>query len=560
MFRLKSVSRMAGAEQGLARPSAWLRDLACCLALACATGSAGAQVRVAGQQPAPQASPPASVIGSVEQAADRAELPPLIDGRMDLSTRQLLHLAVERNAQMLLSRIQSEVAARLAAAEASLYDPVAFSGLRREYRKRQRTADEILSTLNSPNPQEFESQELNSGEGGVRKRVFTGGELGFTVRMSRRRSNLAPQTAEDPEQRSALVLTVKQPLLRGFGRDIVETDLRVAELDARVSRIEYLQQIERLSAEAMTAYWQLVRARDSAAVLRRSRDGARSLLQDVESRIEIGRVAPLGAIEARSALLLREAELARAEQSMFEFEARIRALLRLEPSVPSRPYRLAPTTPFRGFDHSPDISETALARILERWPAVRIATLRREQAVSRLNFASDQRRPSLELQASYSTNGQAYDFDRALELARTSRFPDWFVGVNLEMPLQGNRRASAQFEAQVLRLRAADEELRAVRSGLSIDLISRVEQLVVARDEVARLQAEVDLRARLVEIERMQLGLGISRVGQVLEREKEFVESSVRLVEAESRIALLLTGIMLADGSLLVAHAIEIEE
>jgi outer membrane protein TolC len=128
------------------------------------------------------------------------------------------------------------------------------------------------------------------------------------------------------------------------------------------------------------------------------------------------------------------------------------------------------------------------------------------------------------------------------------------------MPLLGNRRASAQFEAQVLRLRAADEELRAVRAGLSIDLISRVEQLMSARDEVARLQSEVDLRARLVEIERMQLGLGISRVGQVLEREKEFVESSVRQVEAESRIALLLTGIMLADGSLLPAHAIEIEE
>jgi hypothetical protein len=58
----------------------------------------------------------------------------------------------------------------------------------------------------------------------------------------------------------------------------------------------------------------------------------------------------------------------------------------------------------------------------------------------------------------------------------------------------------------------------------------------------------------------MQLGLGVSRVGQVLEREKEFVESSVRLVEAEARVALLLTGIMLADGSLLPAHAIEIEE
>jgi outer membrane protein TolC len=124
----------------------------------------------------------------------------------------------------------------------------------------------------------------------------------------------------------------------------------------------------------------------------------------------------------------------------------------------------------------------------------------------------------------------------------------------------GNRRAGAQFEAQTLRVRQSDEEIRAVRHGLTVDLISRVEQLAAARDEVARLRAEVDLRARLVEIERMQLGLGISRVGQVLEREKDFVESSVRLVDAEARVALLLTGIMLADGSLLPAHAIEVEE
>jgi outer membrane protein TolC len=178
----------------------------------------------------------------------------------------------------------------------------------------------------------------------------------------------------------------------------------------------------------------------------------------------------------------------------------------------------------------------------------------------RLNFAADQRRPNVEFQASYSTNGQAYDFERAWEIARGTRYPDWFVGVNMEMPLVGHRRASAQFEAQTLRVRQSEEEMRAVRTGLTVDLLSRVEQLAVARDEVARLRAEVDLRARLVEIERMQLGMGISRVGQVLEREKDFVESSVRRVEAEARIALLLTGIMLADGSLFPIHAIEIEE
>ena len=489
------------------------------------------------------------------------ELPPVIDGRMELTTRAALQLAVERNAQILLTRLQSEVTRQLAAAESTIYDPLAFSTVRRDYKRRQRTADEILSSLNSPNPQEFENQGQNAIEAGVRKRVVTGGEVGFSVRTNRRRSNLSQQTESDPEQRAALVLTVKQPLLRGFGREVVETDMRVAELDAQASRIEFLQQIERVSAEVLTAYWQLVRSLETAEVLRRSRDGARSLLADVESRIVIGRVAPLGAIEARSALLLREAELARAEQGVVENEARVRALLRLDGgSVGVGTYRLLPTTSLRVFDHRPDVSATALDRIVERWPPMRIAKVRRDQALTRLNFAADQRRPNVELQASYSTNGQAYDFDRAWELARETKFPEWFVGVNMEVPLLGNRRAGAQFEAQTLRVRQSDEEIRAVRHGLTVDLISRVEQLAAARDEVARLRAEVDLRARLVEIERMQLGLGISRVGQVLEREKDFVESSVRLVDAEARVALLLTGIMLADGSLLPAHAIEVEE
>jgi hypothetical protein len=46
----------------------------------------------------------------------------------------------------------------------------------------------------------------------------------------------------------------------------------------------------------------------------------------------------------------------------------------------------------------------------------------------------------------------------------------------------------------------------------------------------------------------------------VLQREADFVESSLRMIESETRAALLLTGIMLADGSLLPRHSIEVEQ
>ena len=498
---------------------------------------------------------------TLAQAAARiAELGPLAPGqnRIELDPALLLQMVVERNAQILMARMQARASGLVAEGERALYDPVLYGTMRREGRARQRTGDEIITTPSLA--LELLDEDVNTLESGIKQRASTGAELSMSVRLNRRRSNLVPTTGIHPEQRQALVVTVRQPLMKGMGRQVVETDMEVARLDGEIALLDYRQQLERISAEALTAYWQLQRAQEVLVVLAQSRDTSRSLLRDIESRVEVGRVAPIGAVEARGTLMLREAEIARTEQSLRDAEARIKGLLRAT-GEERRPdaLRVFATTPARKFDYQPDASIVALERAVDRWPAVRIAALRRDQSVARLNFADNQRRPTLDLQASYSTSGLAYDFGRAWEFARTSRFPDWFVGVNLEVPLVGNRKASALYEAQALRLRQNEEELNGIRAGIAVDLRSRLDQLVSSRDEIGRYAAEVDLRKQLVDLEKRQLSLGISRVGQVLQREADFVESSLRMIESETRAALLLTGIMLADGSLLPRHAIEVE-
>jgi outer membrane protein TolC len=498
-----------------------------------------------------------------QAAARAAELGPLAPGidQLELDPTQLLQLVIERNAQILMSRMQARASGLVAEGERAVYDPVLFSSLRREGRARQRTGDEIITTLNAPTQNELLDEDANSLESGLRQRASTGAELSMSVRLNRRRNNLVPMTATHPEQKQALVVSVRQPLMRGMGRQVVETDMEVARLDGEIALLDYRQQLERVSAEALTAYWQLQRAREVLTVLARSRDTSRSLLRDIESRVEVGRVAPIGAVEARGALMLREAEIARTEQSLRDAEARIKGLLRAT-GEERRPeaLKIIANTPARKFDYQPDTSITAIERAVDRWPAVRIAALRRDQSVVRLNFADNQRRPSLDLQASYSTSGMAYEFGRAWEFARTTRFPDWYIGVNFEVPLVGNRKANSLYEAQALRLRQSEEELNSVRAGIAIDLRARLDQLISSRDEIGRYAAEVDLRRQLLELERRQLTSGISRVGQVLQREADFVESSLRMIESETRAALLLTGIMLADGSLLPRHSIEVEQ
>ncbi|MFZ9507150.1 MAG: TolC family protein [Burkholderiaceae bacterium] len=498
-----------------------------------------------------------------QAAARAAELGPLAPGsdQLELDPTQLLQLVIERNAQILMSRMQARASGLVAEGERAVYDPVLFSSLRREGRARQRTGDEIITTLNAPTQNELLDEDANSLESGLRQRASTGAELSMSVRLNRRRNNLVPMTATHPEQKQALVVSVRQPLMRGMGRQVVETDMEVARLDGEIALLDYRQQLERVSAEALSAYWQLQRAREVLVVLARSRDTSRRARCRIESRVEVGRVAPIGAVEARGALMLREAEIARTEQSLRDAEARIKGLLRAT-GEERRPeaLKIIANTPARKFDYQPDTSITAIERAVDRWPAVRIAALRRDQSVVRLNFADNQRRPSLDLQASYSTSGMAYEFGRAWEFARTTRFPDWYIGVNFEVPLVGNRKANSLYEAQALRLRQSEEELNSVRAGIAIDLRARLDQLISSRDEIGRYAAEVDLRRQLLELERRQLTSGISRVGQVLQREADFVESSLRMIESETRAALLLTGIMLADGSLLPRHSIEVEQ
>lgn len=479
----------------------------------------------------------------------------------------LLQRVVERNAQILLARLQSQVAERAAAAERALYDPVAFASGRREYRNQQRTLDDVQRNLQellnggSGGLALTLDQQINNFEGGVRTRAPSGAELSVAVRNQQRRSNMLERYTDQTELRASVVVTLKQPLLRGYGRDVVETDLRVAELESKVAAADYVQNLERISAEALTAYWQLHRAGAVAEVLRRSRDTAASLLRDVEQRVEAGRSPPLGVLEARSVLMLREAELSKAAQTRQDAEARIKALLRVgADELRAVPVRIEASLGPSAFHHEPDISVAALERAIDRWPAVRIAALRRDQALLRLKFAENQRKPNLDVQATYGTSGLGFDSHRIKQEALTTRYPEWTLGLNYEMPLYGNRKATGQYEAQWLRARQASEELLGVRSGLAVDLRSRIEQLRPARDEIAKLREEVETRGRLVELETMQVRMGITRLGQLLMREQEFVESSIRLVEGQTRYALLLTGIMLANGSLLPAHGIEVQE
>jgi outer membrane protein len=479
--------------------------------------------------------------------------------RLDPAT--VLQLALAHNADLQYAKLQAEVAREGYEAETGLYRPLGYANFRREGRSRPRTVEERLTAALGGIARLEET--VRAGEAGVRLRTPSGGEASLGWRATQKRSNVidsAQFSPTDSESNAALALVIRQPLLRGFGRDVTETDLRVAEAEREVGRWQYRQQLLKVASDALNAYWTLQRAVAAQALRRAALTNAQALRDDAKARIDGGRLPPSAMDEAAVALAGREADLARGAQALAEAEARLRVLLDLPPEDGGWPLAAAPEAEPAPAPEGVPGAARRLATAQAAWPPLRVAQWRRIQAEHRMRLADDRTRPQLDMALSYSSNAlEYYPYDAATE-ALKGRNPDWTFGVTLEVPLGGDARAKAQQRAQALRLQQAELEIRSVTQALASDLYSRVAQLDATRAETAQLWADRQARRELLAADEAQYANGAAPLNRLLRRQADVLDADLKLADGLARVELARVALQLADGTLLAAHRVEIED
>ncbi len=489
----------------------------------------------------------------------RAEREPPVRARLariDPST--LLQLALLQNSDVLYARLQADVAAQGYAAETGLYQPTGYASARRDGRSRPRTVEErITAALGGI----ARLEELGkAAEAGVRMRAPSGAEVSLGLRSTKRESNVigsAPFAQGNSESSGAFVLTLKQPLLRGMGRQVNETDLRVAEVEREIGIWQLRQQVLRVGSDTLSAYWQLQRAVQAQGLRQQALENARALVEDTRARITGGRLPVAAQDEAGATLAARQAELARGAVAVAEAEARVRQLLDLPPDDGG--WTMAPPSPAPvAAPPAADFSQR-VAAALDAWPPLRIAQLRRTQALDRLKLAQDRQRPGLDLQFSYSTNSLTPSGIDAASQALKGKNPDWSIGMSMELPLGEDRRAQAQARAQLLRVEQSELEMRTVRQALASDLVSRAQQLDATLRERAQVDQDVRARQALYDADELQFRNGSAPLNRLLRRQADVLEAQLRLVDAHARMELARVALQLTDGTLLKAHEVRFE-
>ncbi len=476
-----------------------------------------------------------------------------------LKPQTFLQLLLARNIEVQYSKLSADVAGFLKEGEASVYEPAAFMALREEGRNRQRTADELGQNIYTQGTALLD-ENVRTDEFGIRNKLPTGGEITVSYKASRRNNNLiakTPASASDTEYTALLNLTLKQPLLRNAGRSVTETDRRVAELEHQIALQQLTQQTLKSSIDGLSLYWQLHRAQETVNLRKETVAGAEGVMVDAGARMEAGKVPASAILELKGVLLNRQAELQRSQQALREAQSKLSTALNLAWNG-SNPI---------GTDAQPDRGEPAhpadtpaLEAALRQWSPYQIALLKHQQAQARLNFAQNQMHPLVDLVMSYGGTGYSNLPQDARKFAGAGTYPDWYVGLNFELPLNGNQKAQQQFLAQSTRLTQAELEIAAIQNSFANDFVVRLSDLRNARSILESSHEDVKLRQTIFDNERQRIKLGSGSLGTLLQRQVDLTESKQRLLENRVRFELAMATWQYTRGSLLTDNHIQVTD
>jgi outer membrane protein TolC len=282
---------------------------------------------------------------------------------------------------------------------------------------------------------------------GVSKTVITGAEarLGVTADPTRVRPGTFPL---NPQSRSAVELSLTQPLLQGGGIRANLAPIVIARIDTERSYFQYKDSVQELVRGTIEAYWGVVFARVNVWARQQQVTQSRFAYERADAQWKAGLGDAGDAAQAQVAYSNFRANLIAAEAGLLEREAALRNVLGLSAG---EPIRVVPTTP------------PTSDRIEPNWNAiVELATQRRPDLIEiklvleadeqRIVQAANQASPRLDAVALYRWNGLEGEVPSGATIATSGGdFTDWTLGVNFSVPI-GLRQGRAALRQQELLL------------------------------------------------------------------------------------------------------------
>jgi len=495
--------------------------------------------------------------GIVERSRDAPEKS-MADERIGsepikMSLRDFVRLVREKNEQIGFQDSELAISREAVKGAKAIFEPAFINSYQYQDDKRRNTVQELVSQGFLPDFQE----KSHNYQAAIEGLAPTGGRLRVGYSLRDFSNSIAERYHVERESLSVFGVSVSQPLLRGGGVKATMAGIKVAQADADIALQTYRGQMMRVIAEAIVSYWDLHLAREKYKVRKESERNAEEILRDNIARVKTGKMAETEVLEAEAGLALRKSLVSEAKQMIIAAANSVRTFI--SSSGAEATAEIEPAEALYLEEVKLDFTGS-LAKAFKRRAEYLSSLKKMEREDIRLVFAKNQRWPQLDLKGSYNLNGLADTPGTSWGDVWKRDYATWSVGIELRIPLGGDKKSRSELEATKQRKRQALLELKAVEVSVANSLDTAIQGVRNVGEQVRHYAGITEMNRRLLEAEVARFEAGKSNSRVLLEREEELNKAREAEIESLVRYKKSLFQLELAEGSLLVNHGIEVME
>ena len=384
-----------------------------------------------------------------------------------------------------------------------------------------------------------------------------------------------------PALNSYYRFTFQQQLLAGFGFGPNLRYLRIAKNNKKISDIAFKDQVIATVTQIENIYWDLVSAYEQARVNQQSLDFANQTLENAKKQLQLESIPEMDVMRAEAEVSRRDQDLTVARTSLQLQESLMKNALTKsldDPTLGEMP--VVPTDRMQPADTGADMSEPILdliARGLRDRPELLETDVDLANRQISRQAARNALLPSLSLVGFYGGSGLGglpnppgnssvspstpTDFPGSWQNAFNNSSPDYYVGLNLNIPFR-NRVAKADQYRSELEYRQASVRKEQLKKQIRIEVRNAQYALEQSRARVESARKARDLAERTFEITKKEQDLGAGSSYQTMTAQRDLAVAELDLVTAmttyqKARVELdRATGATLEHNGVLIQDAV----
>lgn len=449
------------------------------------------------------------------------EAPPIPQtGVMGLSIRDSIVLALKNNLDIQVEGFNPRINDQALIGQQAVFDPSAFL---EATRTDNRTS--ILSSFSTSRTSFSDSWDYNAG---LRQKILTGGtyELRFNNEYF---NNPLQTTGPDKTFSSRVGLTLTQPLLKNFGFEANETNIRIATNNVSISKEQLRLRVSNVVTQVQSAYFDLIFAIQNLEVARQSLNLAHDLVTLNKARVRAGVAAPVEVTQAEAQEAARVQDVINGEKAVQDAGDTLKVVMNL-PISGSWSQEIRPTDAPTSAATPINLDES-IQKALENRYEYKSAKLDITNKDLSVRLTRNQLLPDLALSGSVFSNGADATYGGDISAMGSSHFISYSVGVILTVPL-GNRAAQSSYIQSKLTLDQAKTSLK----NLELQIVQQVRAAVrtveanakrIDANRAARILAEEQLR-----VEQRRLEAGVSTTFNVLQFQRDLSAAQANEIQS----------------------------